>query len=371
MPPLRRRSIPLLVGLALFCLVSKAASLSPVYQVQKGDSLWSIARLFDTTVSDIRKLNSLKSNRIVSGQLLVVGPSIDEIQAPNGPYYFRKPKAEVQESATYLERSTRSPRNDYINARNLIHAFEAQTTLASRAYKGKKPLRGWRVVLDPGHGGVDPGAIVSNRDGDNKSIYVVEDEYVYDIALRIYERLHRLGADVELTVISPNHAIRDNLMGNITFVHESNEVYNDERWNRKNEASVRPRGQNLDTRVNIANRFFRGAGRKTLFVSIHADNSPERPKGPLAIYHSRKGKTDRKSRRFAKVMQKALDQPNLTAQIMGRNLAVLRDNKASAEILVEIRNVSDKGEAWAIRYHKNRQKDAERIVKGIVDYVGE
>ena len=68
-------------------------------------------------------------------------------------------------------------------------------------------------------------------------------------------------------------------------------------------------------------------------------------------------------------MQKALDEANIPAQISGRSLAVLRGNQAFAEILVEIRNVHDKGEAWALRFHRKRQRDADRIVKGFLDYV--
>jgi N-acetylmuramoyl-L-alanine amidase len=224
-------------------------------------------------------------------------------------------------------------------------------------------------VIDPGHGGLDPGAIVANRDGVNRDVYVVEDEYAYDIAMRVYEHLTLLGAKTELTVIAPNHLIRDNLRASVTFVHEQNEVYNDEAANRRHSSKARPRSANLSRRVRIANRFFRGAeGGKTLFISLHADNSPGRPKGPIAIYLKRKGKVDRPSRKFAQVMQKALDQPDMRAQIQGRSLLVLRNNKAHAEILVEVHNVHDKGEAYRLRFHRTREEDADRIVKGILTY---
>ena len=43
-----------------------------VYVVKSGDSLWSIARMFNTTVDEIKSLNSLKSNVLRIGQRLVV-----------------------------------------------------------------------------------------------------------------------------------------------------------------------------------------------------------------------------------------------------------------------------------------------------------
>ena len=43
-----------------------------VYVVKSGDSLWSIARMFNSTVDEIKSLNSLKSNVLRIGQRLVV-----------------------------------------------------------------------------------------------------------------------------------------------------------------------------------------------------------------------------------------------------------------------------------------------------------
>lgn len=43
-----------------------------VYVVKSGDSLWSIARKFNSTVNEIKRLNSLQSNILSIGQRLVV-----------------------------------------------------------------------------------------------------------------------------------------------------------------------------------------------------------------------------------------------------------------------------------------------------------
>ena len=360
------------IGLLLVLLsTGDINALSLVYEVKKGDSLWDIARLYKVSIAEIKRLNRLRTNRIHPGQVLRVGPKIREFPAPNGPYYWHKPQKPAQQSRRHAEAPKSRPIEDFRHARTLLRAFDAEITAGLAKHKGaKRPLKGWKIVIDPGHGGMDPGAIVSNTDGISRAIYVVEDEYVYDIALRMYERLTHYGADVELTVISPNHLIRENLQASITFVHEQNEVYNDERTNRRKSGSVRPGGSNVSRRASLANQFLKGAVRKkSLFLSLHADNSPDRPKGPLVMYLNRKGKVDKRSRTFARIMKKALDEPNLDAQIRGRNLAVLRDNHANAEILVEIRNVHDKGEAWALRFHRNRQRDAERIVSGILEYV--
>ena len=350
----------------------RSAVLQTEYVVKRGDSLSEIAEQFGLGLSVLKQMNGLRSDRIRVGQKLKVRAVVNELDAENGPYYFHLPKASAQQSGGYREAPRRKPIEDYRSGQNLIHVFNADIDARMRRYgRGKsQPLKGWRVVLDPGHGGRDPGAIVSNVDGVNRSVYVVEDEYVYDIALRLYRKLRFAGAQVELTVISPNHLIRENEPATVTFVHEQNEVYNSESANKKNDFSVRPASRNINQRVVIANRFFKGTRRgKTLFISLHADNSPNRPKGPLVIYQNRNGKIDTRSRAFARVMQKTLDHPGVKAQIGGRNMAVLRGNEAHAEILVEIRNVHDKGEAWALRFHDKREPDADRIFQGVLDYV--
>ena len=45
---------------------------NPIYIVQKGDSLWSIAKNNNTTVEDIIELNKLKTNTLMIGQELYI-----------------------------------------------------------------------------------------------------------------------------------------------------------------------------------------------------------------------------------------------------------------------------------------------------------
>lgn len=337
------------------------------YVVRRGDTLSKIAAQFSTSLTALKQSNGIRLDRIYVGQRLKIRTRLKEITMDNGPYYFSRPKAAVQRSRGYREVPPKKPIEDYRSAQNLMGVFNASINSDMRRDSRPQLLKGWRVVLDPGHGGRDPGAIVSSVDGNNRSVYVVEDEFVYDIALRLYQKLRLAGAEVEMTVISPNHLIRENNPPARTFVHEQNEVYNDVSANRRNSFSVRPGLHNITQRVKIANRFFARRG-KTLFISLHADNTPNRPKGPLVIYWSRRGKIDSRSRSFARIMERALDLPDVPAQISGRNLAVLRGNLAQAEILVEIRNVHHKGEAWALRSHKIRDSDAGRIFRGILNY---
>jgi membrane-bound lytic murein transglycosylase D len=61
-------------GPAAVATVAKTAESRPVtYRVKRGDTLFSIAQLFDTTVAKLRSLNRLHSNRISVGDRLTVG----------------------------------------------------------------------------------------------------------------------------------------------------------------------------------------------------------------------------------------------------------------------------------------------------------
>ena len=65
-----------------------------MYTVQAGDSLYSIARKYNTTVNDIINLNYLKSNNLSIGQILRIPETYfkqDEMSMPNYVSYTVKP----------------------------------------------------------------------------------------------------------------------------------------------------------------------------------------------------------------------------------------------------------------------------------------
>ncbi|NJD09473.1 MAG: LysM peptidoglycan-binding domain-containing protein [Gemmatimonadetes bacterium] len=45
------------------------------YEVNRGDSLWTIARRFNTTVAQLKEINNLRSSRIAAGQVISVPPA--------------------------------------------------------------------------------------------------------------------------------------------------------------------------------------------------------------------------------------------------------------------------------------------------------
>ncbi len=372
-------------------LNSERASRHAVYQIIKGDNLSEIARLHQMTVGEIKKLNGIKGSVIHPGQQLRVRPilgnrnwlkqseirwadlqiaprGLNRIVLGNGPYFKTRPKADQQRSLTYYEEHPRSPLATYRQATKVWEGFERAVKRLGRL---SSALQGWHLVLDPGHGGLDPGAVVKTHDGNGNELYVVEDEYVYDIALRAYVLLRLHGARVHMTLLSPNHLIRQNGPPSLTFVNEKNEVYNSLGLNKRNRRGNWPvggRNGNLDARVRIAREALSGIpSNRCVFLSFHADKEPRAPEAPLVLYYeSRDGRRrDNPSRRFAQSLLPAL---GAGARTRGQDLGVLRNNPAGVKVLVELRNLAYVDHAWALRFEQLRHRDAEKIVKGVLDY---
>ncbi len=359
-----------------------------VHLVRSGDTLGKIAQANRTTVAAIRKLNGVRGSRIYPGQKLTVQAGVapnwlrpedidwetlrmvpqaaKPVLAENGPYYYQRPQAGVQRNRGYFEGTKVSPRPAYDRAKKLWREFERKVDAMGRL---SDDLAGWHIVIDPGHGGQDPGAIVKTRDGNGKTLYVVEDEYVYDIALRVYTLLSMHGADATLTLLSPNHLLRGNQPATRTFVNEKNEVYNLVSVNKTNRSSSWPRGgrTGLNRRVEVATQAFAKVPvQRRIFLSLHADNAPKSPSAPQVLYYSRRGTVDSRSRRFA---QQLLPRLGEGARTKGQSLGVLRNNPAHVKVLVELRNLAFTDNAWALRFEALRQQDAERLVQGVLDYV--
>jgi len=361
-----------------------------IVRMNKGDSLWKISALYNVSLDDLKKWNRLDSDRVLEGMQIQLYPVVlnleEEDEAPassrKSPEILPEPEVKLAQLQTspflyfsastdrltqpdrnYSETDLEDPAVNFSKASGLLKDFEKAAAslppLSSR-------LKGYTVVLDPGHGGLDPGAIVASSDGNGNTVYVVEDEYSYDISLRVYRDLIRHGAEVFLTVISPNQTIRTTRDASITFVNEKNEVYNSASLNSETGGSVWPVGNawGLDQRKEVAQKALRGKSKnRTIFVSIHADNNPGDEKGTGILYHP--DDAGGPSEELASHLQSYMGSGSHTR---AQELRVLGKNPAGASVLIEVRNLAYKSNAWAIRNEELRQDDADRIVRGIVEY---
>ncbi len=374
-------------------LDKKEAEHFQFYTVKDGDYLGRIARLHQMSVSELKEINCLDAHVVHPGDKLKVKPILSKstewvkiseidwdeliisvegtgkIRTGNGPYFYSRPKAKRQNHADYYEGPRLTTLQAYRQAQKLWNAFELQVGHLGRL---SDALNGWHFVLDSGHGGLDPGAVVPSLDGNGNSIYVVEDEYAYDVTIRVYVLLRLHGAEVTMTLLSPNHLIRHSDPPTMTFVNEKNEVYNSYELNKSGRWKDWPvggRNGNLSSRVLIARKAFKGIRKdRCVFLSFHADIDPNESDAPAVLYYkSRKRKqSDGTSRKFAKALLPFL---GAGAEARGQGLGVLRDNPAQYKVLLELRNLAYTDNAWAMRFEELRHRDAEKVVRGILAYV--
>ena len=208
-----------------------------------------------------------------------------------------------------------------------------------------------------------------SKDGNGNPLYIIEDEYNYDYALRLYRQLKRNGAHVGLTILSPNHLIIDSPDASRTLVSQKNEVYNSPFINQRGEYKSWPIGTpaGLYKRVKVAESFYNGiAKNKRIFISLHNDNSPRDKDGRLVLFYKDPLSTDKLGQQFAESLVSSL---GLNARMRGQNLAVLRRNPARYAVLVELRNIAYSRNSWAIRNADLRQEDTEMLAEGVLEFI--
>jgi len=169
------------------------------------------------------------------------------------------------------------------------------------------------VVLDPGHGGTDPGAVFGQY---------YEKVYNLDIALRCEKILKSKGVNVALT--------------------------------RTTDKTV-----SLSDRVKFANDL-----NAYLFVSIHNNSMPSGIKGSMVLYHY----TSYRGKPFAQIMLDNLVKDLGTEKIgiqARQNTVVLRDTRMPA-ILAEVACMSDPGDLALLNTDSFIQKAAESIANSII-----
>jgi N-acetylmuramoyl-L-alanine amidase len=220
-------------------------------------------------------------------------------------------------------------------------------------------LSGGVYYLIPGHGGPDPGAVAKYN---GKTL--CEDEYAYDITLRLARNLITKGAQVYMIVIDPNDGIRDGWY----LPADKDEVCYPNLPIPLNHVA------RLKQRTDAVNLLFnQNRGKYQRLIEIHIDSRSQGQKIDVFFYHDKQSTNGQK---LATTLRDTFDrkyrqhQPGrgYSGTVSERNLYVLKNSHPVAAF-IELGNINHERDLRRIIVDDNRQALANWLAEGIViDY---
>ncbi len=240
------------------------------------------------------------------------------------------------------------------------------TTIVSHEIFGKKHkdteivsarLKGNIYYLISGHGGPDPGTVTKY----NKKL-LAEDEYAYDITLRLAKELISHSATVYMIVRDENDGIRNKRL--LTVDHDEL-VYPKKKIPLNQIKRLRQRTEV----VNALYQKHKGAYRR--LIVTHIDSRSKGENIDVFFYHHKKSKSGQKlAESIHQVFKRKYKkyQPNraYNGTFSERNLYLVNFT-LPAMAYIEIGNLQNKKDQKRIIYPVNRQALAEWITQGVLD----
>lgn len=212
----------------------------------------------------------------------------------------------------------------------------------------------------PGHGGPDPGAVYVDKE---TNFSFCEDEYAYDVSLRLARNLLTRGAYVYLIVQDKNDGIRD---------ERYLECDTDEECIGGHEMPVnqlkRLRQGMIKTNQLYLQHKLEGV-EKQWMISIHIDSQPEENRQDVFFYYQSESKASKKK---AKILQSLFTEKyskfqgrNYNGSISTRPLYVMRTSEADP-IYIELANIRNAEDRERIASPRNRQLLADWLMEAFL-----
>lgn len=254
----------------------------------------------------------------------------------------------------------------------LALAFMLVANNLSAAEISDKKLFGMVVVIDPGHGGKDPGSHGKFKDAKGYELEVVEDEYVYDVSRRLYRQARAFGGVAFMTARDELQTKPIDLLPDKVIPRDDREVY------ALNGEVVGARTKGIRPRITYANRIFiKYPKHRIVFISIHFDSTPNENLTGVHMIAPEKGRADLSdslAREFRKAGRlRSLNGAEYNPAVIDgdrnhgqRRIFVLREeNEIPQRVLIELGNFSNPTDVWRIRNFEVREQYAKIIAASL------
>ncbi|OYT15407.1 MAG: N-acetylmuramoyl-L-alanine amidase [Bacteroidetes bacterium 4572_77] len=221
-------------------------------------------------------------------------------------------------------------------------------------------LKGAIYYIVAGHGGPDPGA-QGKRNGHTLS----EDEYAYDISLRLARDLISHGAIAYMITRDENDGIRDD----VYLPNDRDETI----W--KNKTIPRSANKKLRQRARVVNKLYKeNKGRYQRMIVVHIDSRYEKQRVDIYGYYSSKSKKGKDftwnlintvEKKYAKV------QPGrgFSGVAKSRDKLYMIKYTDPVTAFLELGNIQNKADQVRFTKYENRAAIAQWLTQGcIIDY---
>jgi len=373
---------------------------------EKGDGMYILFRKYKLEPASCNIQKFLEMNDVQLNQNLIEGRSYQlpiliynydgvSIRSSIGDTDFEKAKRIQLYNEYILAQGLR--KTHYIDSRilwvpyNEIYCGEARSKSTELKEKkapveedpGKKDIRGFyyeslfgenyaKVPIEDytlknkvfyvlsGHGGPDPGAICTDAPK-----MMCEDEYAYDVCLRLARNLMQHGATVHIIVQDKNDGIRD---------EKYLECDTDEKTSTGKTLPINQK-KRLKQGVDIINELYaehkKDGIKDQVMISVHIDSRSTGTRQDVFFYHTEGSKSGKKT---ADLLHKTFDKKYEQFQkgrgykgfVEPRPLYVLKYSHPTA-VFVELANIKNKNDHQRLILNANRQALANWLFEGLRD----
>ncbi|MCB2218898.1 MAG: N-acetylmuramoyl-L-alanine amidase [Bacteroidetes bacterium] len=220
-------------------------------------------------------------------------------------------------------------------------------------------LTGHVYYIVAGHGGPDPGAM-----GNYNGHVLCEDEYAYDISLRLARNLLEQNATVYMINRDPNDGIRSGAY----LEPDKDEVCYPEQVIPLNQ--IRRLNQRVDAINSLYNQHKKVGAKKQRAIIIHVDSRATGQRIDMFFYHNPKSKNGKKlAENLRNTIAQKYDQHQkgrgYNGTVKARNLHMLRETYPVA-VYAELGNIRNYKDQKRFIIEDNRQAVANWLLEGIM-----